>query len=168
MQNEQAGLLAKSLREIGFSDRAVTMILEQVEKVGGLPIQGDGLSEQAATYETAAEHDLRYSPNEGSAQSTNTLVIGGAVAALMTTILGWSALTSGSQADLAIMAGPAGFGPSWLQGAQAVLLAAWVAVPPLWSAWKGDLSERLRDIPALAIWCSITVVLATMLLASTG
>lgn len=166
MDTEQTETLSQRLREIGFSDRAVSMIVEQVGQIDFEKTSQTGLTEHAADF--ASLENRIEAPVAANIQSElRILAVVGAAIAFLSILLGWSAITNTGSGELAIMAGAAS-APSWLQGIQALFLAGWVALPPLISVWRGDAGSKFRQTPLLAVWGAVGLALATLLLASTG
>lgn len=167
MDTEQVETLSKRLREIGFSDRAVSMIVEQVIQLELRPNEPDGLAETAAVFESVERSSSAMETERVVPNDIKVLATLGTALTLVSIWLGWSAMTSAGQGELAIMAGTPS-GSTWLQGIQALLLAGWVALPPLLSVFKGNASTKLKQVPLLAVWGGIGLTLATLLLASAG
>ena len=168
MSQDQLQVLSERLREIGFSDRAIGMIIEQVHELDLGPKSEPGLAEHAATFDSVSAQKNSMQQSDAPSGGSGALIgIVGGLITIVSIFLSWSALTTSGSAELAIMAGNSG--PSLAQGIQAILLALWVILPPL----LGSISRRsgfaiTGQSPALTIWAAVSLLLATLLLVSAG
>ena len=186
--------LTERLRDVGFSERAVTLIVEQVD---GLR-EESGLSESASRYELerlveqakeaqsreaererapvgdGAEIPAKDTAGEATRLVDPDLPVAGAglVAWLLVLLSSWTGLTCEARlvgvGDLEILAeGCAGSGPGLLSFA-GLLVVVWLVAPAAWNL----IASRLRlprpslaqSVRAAVIWAGFSLLLVTTLL----
>lgn len=165
--------LVDRLKQIGFSDRAVAMIMEQI-KGAGLELSRDaaskpaekaaakGLFEAAAPVFTPAPAMLATKDEDTTITGSKTLIAAGVIAVLGMIALAWTSLTS---PDLTIMTTDGAGNTN--RGLQAILLAAWVLLPPtiIGLGWRKLPDNRTARGFMAAFWGGVGVFLATIMLA---
>ena len=191
----RADKLGERLRDVGFSERAVALIVEQVEGLreenglaeAALPYELEKLVTREKTAEKARSERAeaadpvdappKTSPAARLVDPDLPVAAAGAVTWLLVLLSSWTGLTCEAQmlgvGDLEILAeGCAAAGPG-LFSIAGVLVTLWLVAPAAWNLIAGKLDLPRPDIAqslrAAVIWGGFSLLLVmTLVLASMG